>query len=102
MAVQDDITALLHRFRQGDDGAKAALIAAVYDDLKVMEGRPRERVSTGAHERQRETHWWIRLQQHNVERQPNARSRSVARPILLDELQRLLSRRFCSTPAHVR
>ena len=39
MAAQDDITALLHRFREGDDKAKAALIAAVYDELKVMAAR---------------------------------------------------------------
>jgi RNA polymerase sigma factor (TIGR02999 family) len=39
MAAQDDITELLHRFRQGDSEAKAALIAAVYDELKVMAAR---------------------------------------------------------------
>jgi RNA polymerase sigma-70 factor, ECF subfamily len=39
MAVQEDITALLHRFRQGDDEARAALIAAVYDELKIMAAR---------------------------------------------------------------
>jgi RNA polymerase sigma-70 factor (ECF subfamily) len=39
MAAQNDITGLLHRFRQGDDEARAALIAAVYDELKVMAAR---------------------------------------------------------------
>ena len=39
MAAQEDITALLHRFRQGDDEATAALIAVIYGELKIMAAR---------------------------------------------------------------
>lgn len=47
MSAANDITLLLRRFRGGDDAARSALIAAVYDELKVIAQRYMRRERQG-------------------------------------------------------
>jgi RNA polymerase sigma factor (TIGR02999 family) len=47
MSASHDITPLLRRFREGDEAARAALISAVYDELKMMAQRYMRRERQG-------------------------------------------------------
>jgi RNA polymerase sigma factor (TIGR02999 family) len=46
-AAPEEITTLLRRCQEGDDVAQAALVEAVYDELKVIAGRHMRRESSG-------------------------------------------------------
>ena len=47
MPSPDDITSLLHRFRDGDEGARSELITTVYGELRLMAARYMRRERPG-------------------------------------------------------